>query len=81
MEIWTPVMGEMLVVKIEPMNKHVYMQWPSTGHNLAPRMSAFFMIENKAFVEITGAKVNKGAGYGLEVPRIYHMDLTFMLTK
>ena len=23
---------------------------------------------NKAFAEITGAKVNRGAGYGLEVP-------------
>ena len=32
---------------------------------IAPRMSAFFMRENKAFAEITGAKVNRGAGYGL----------------
>ena len=29
MEIWTPVMGEMLVVKIEPTNRHD-MQHPST---------------------------------------------------
>ena len=31
-------------------------------------MSAFLMRENKAFTEITGAKVNWRAGYGLEVP-------------
>ena len=35
-------------------------------------MSAFFMRDtNKAFAEITGAKVNRGAGYGLEVPCVY----------
>ena len=34
-------------------------------------MSEFFMRENKAFAEITGAKVNRGAGYGLEVPCVY----------
>ena len=60
------------------------MQWPSTDrdteivchvyYNPAPRMSAFFMRDmNKEFAEITGAKVNRGAGYGLEVPCIYHL--------
>ena len=35
-------------------------------------MSAFLMKDmNKAFPEITGAKVNRGAGYGLEVPSVY----------
>ena len=59
------------------------MQWPSTdrdteivGHvpyTLAPRMSAFFMRENRAFAEITGIKVNRRAGYGLEAcgPNVY----------
>ena len=28
---------------------------------------------NKAFAEITGAKVNRGAGYGLEVPYVYRL--------
>ena len=69
------------------------MQWPSTdrdneivGHvpyNLAPRMPAFYMRDtNKAVAEITGAKVNREAGCGLEshVSTIY-MDLMFMLTK
>ena len=69
------------------------MQWPSTdrgteivGHvpyNLAPRMLAFFMRDmNKAFAVITGAKVNREAGYGLEVPCVYHLyGPTFILTK
>ena len=26
---------------------------------------------NKAFAEVTGPKVNRGAGYGLEIPCIY----------
>ena len=52
MEIWTPVMGEILVVKIEPMNRHdiyamaIYRDTEIVGHvpyNLAPIMSAFFM--------------------------------------
>ena len=31
------------------------------------------MKENKAFAEITGAKVNNGASYGLEVPCVYRL--------
>ena len=73
MEFWTPVIGEMMVVKIEPMNIHdthavdIYRDAEIVGHvpyNLAPRMSAFLMRENNAFAEITGAKVYRGAAYG-----------------
>ena len=28
---------------------------------------------NKGFVEVTGRKVNRGAGYGLEIPCIYRL--------
>ena len=58
MEIWTPVVGEILVVKIEPTNRHyihavaIYRDAEIVGHvpyNLAPRMSAFLMRENEAF--------------------------------
>ena len=28
---------------------------------------------NKAFTEVTGQKINRGAGYGLEVPCIYRL--------
>ena len=36
-------------------------------------MSAFLMRENKVFAEITGAKVNRGADYGLKVPCVYRL--------
>ena len=36
-------------------------------------MSAILMRENKVFAEITGAKVNRGAGYGLKVPCVYRL--------
>ena len=60
------------------------MQWSSTDrdteivdhvpYNIAPRMSAFLMRDmNKAFTEITGAKLSRGAGYGLEVPCVYSL--------
>ena len=61
------------MVKIEPTNRHnihsvaIYRDAEIVGHvpyNLAPRMSAFLMRENKAFAEITGAKVNRRVGYG-----------------
>ena len=28
---------------------------------------------NKGFVEVTGSKVNRGAGYGLEIPSTYRL--------
>ena len=74
----------LLVVKIEPTNRHdnysynavaIYRDAETLGvpYNLAPRMSAFLMRENEAFADITVAKVNRGAGYGLEVPCVYHL--------
>ena len=43
-------------------------------HNLAPRLSAFLRRDvNKAFAQVIGDKVNRGAGYGLEVPCVYHL--------
>ena len=65
MEIWTPVMGEMLVVptNIRYTYRGIYRDTEVVGHvpyQLAQRMSAFFMRENKVFAEITGAKVNRG---------------------
>ena len=64
-----------------PSTDMIYMQWPSNRHaeivgdvpyNLYSSKS-ILMRENKAFAEITGAKVNRGAGYGLEVPCVYHL--------
>ena len=41
-------------------------------YNLAPAVSHFLRRDmKKGFAEVTGGKVNRGAGYGLEVPRLY----------
>ena len=41
--------------------------------NLAPVISAFLRRDvNKGLMEVTGAKINRGAGYGLEIPCTYH---------
>ena len=54
MEIWTPVVGEMLVVKREPMNRHdkhavaIYRYAKIVGHvpyNLAPECQHIWMRE------------------------------------
>ncbi len=46
------------------------------GHvlvNMAPILYQFLRREaNKAFVEVKGEKVNRGGGYGLEIPCVYH---------
>ena len=69
-------------MKIKPTNRldthavAIYRDAEIVGHvpyNLAPRISAFLMRENKAFAEITGAKVDRGAGYGPEVPCVYRL--------
>ena len=55
MVIWTPVVGEMLVVKIEPTNRHdihavaIYRDAEIVGHvpyNLTPKKSVFCTREN-----------------------------------
>ena len=41
--------------------------------NLAPIILAFLKRScNKGLVEVTGNRVNRGAGYGLEIPCKYH---------
>ena len=46
------------------------------GHlpfSLAPVVSAFLRRDvSKGLTEVTGTKVNRGAGYGLEIPCSYH---------
>ena len=80
--VWEPARGEALLVRWEPTNpldKHAVAVYKEdiVGHvpyNLAPRLSQFLKREcNKAFAEITVAKVNRGAGYGLEVPCVYRL--------
>ncbi len=83
MDIWTPVEGEVLLVKREPTNfkdRHavaVFKDDAIVGHvpyNIAPRLSQFLRRDvNKAFAEVTGEKINRGAGYGLEIPCVYRL--------
>lgn len=80
-EIWEPTIGEILLLKTEEENTHdrfavaVQREGVVVGHipfNLAPVASYFLEVEgNKGEVEVTGARVNRGAGYGLEIPCMY----------
>ena len=53
----------------------VYEEDSIVGHvpyNVAPYLSQFLARDvNKAFAEVTGEKVNRGAGYRLEIPCMY----------
>ena len=83
MDRWTPALGQVLTLKREPNNdkdKHavaVLNDDVIVGHvpyNLAPRFPQYLRREvNKAFAEVTGEKVNRGAGYGLEIPCVYRL--------
>ena len=43
-------------------------------YNIAPVILHFLKRDfNKGFVEVTGSEVNRGAGYGLEIPCIYRL--------
>ena len=83
MDIWTPVIGQTLLLKREPTNPKdknsvaLYEDDSIIGHvpyNLAPYLSRFLARDvNKAFAEVTGEKVNRRAGYGLEIPCVYRL--------
>ena len=79
-DLWTnPSIGEVLLLKREPDNvKHqfafaVIRDGGSRRQcNLAPTVSQFLREDcNKAFVEVSGDKVNRGARYGGEIPCVY----------
>ena len=82
-DIWIPVPGEVLILKREPTNVQdksavaIYNEGDVVGHvpyNISSLLSNFLKREcNKGFVEVTGSRVNRGAGYGLEVPCIYRL--------
>ena len=84
MNVWTPVQDEMLILRREPTNisdrnAAVFKEDQVVGHdpfNLAPSISLFLRRDiNKAFAKVAGEKVNRGAGYGLEIPcvTVYHL--------
>ena len=82
-DVWEPRVGEVLLLQREPDNGHdklavaVLKSGRVVGHaprNLAPFFSPFLRRScNKAVVQITGEKVNREAGYGLEAPCVYRL--------
>ena len=80
---WSATIGETLLVKREIGNVHdpnavaVFQEDRVVGHvprNLAPSLFHFLARDTcKAFVEVTGKRVNRGAGYGLEIPCTYRL--------
>ena len=81
MNMWDPMIGEILQLESEPDNLQdpravaVKKQGQTVGHIPKCLSSAVFYYLarscNTGVVEITGRKVNRGAGYGLEVPCVY----------
>ena len=77
------MIGESLLLRQEPTNTSdanavaIYLEGSIIGHvpyNLAGSMSHFLRHEvNKAFAEVMGEAVNRGAGYGLEVSYKYRL--------
>ena len=82
MDCWDPWNGEVLPLEREPTNPEdqfavaIKRSGETVGHvpfNLAPIISAFLKRScNKGLVEVTGNRVNRGAGYELEIPCKYH---------
>ena len=47
--------------------------------NIAPYMSRFLKRDvNIAYAKVTGEKINRGDGYGLEIPCIYQLYIDKM---
>ena len=82
MDCWNPWIGEVLPLERDQTNPEdqcavaIKKSGGTVGHvpfNLAPVVSAFLRrSSNKGLMEVTGNRVNQGAGYGLEVPCKYH---------
>ena len=80
-DVWMPVIGEVLLLRREPSNVKdsyavaIVKDGDVVGHvpyNISAIASHFLCREcNKAFAEVTGNEVNRGGGYGLEVPCKY----------
>ncbi len=81
MDIWAPFVGEQLPLEREPTNPRdrfavaVVKDGSIIGHlpfNLAPIVSSFLTRSfNSGMTEVSGSKVNRGGGYGLEIPCKY----------
>ena len=80
---WQPTVGKVLVLEREPENSKdkmavaIMKSRTVVGHvpkHLSTLFSQFLRrARNKGIVEVTGEKVNRGGGHGLEVPCVYHL--------
>lgn len=83
-DIWEPIEGDVLELKKEPSNPKdrfavaVYSEYGVVGHvpcSLAPTLFRFLQREcNRASARIVGPRVNRGGGFGLEVPCVYILN-------
>ena len=72
---WTLVIGEVLLLKREPTNvkDSCAVAVLKDGEVVSSTVSHFKSRDcNKAFTEVTGNRINRGGGYGVEVPS--HID-------
>ena len=82
--VWEPTEGEVLELRGEPSNPKdrfaiaVCHGDEVVGHvpfNLVPTLSRFLQREcNSGSARITGPRVNRGGGFGLEVPCVYILN-------
>ena len=82
-DLWSPQLGDVLPIEREPTNHEdkfavaVKLEGHVVGHlpfNIAPTISRFLNRSiNKGTVEVTGKRINRGAGYGLEIPCKYRL--------
>ena len=82
-DLWTPQVGEMLLLQQEPTNPKdlsavaVMKEDEIVGHvpyNITSLLSTFLKRDcSKGFAEVTGNALNRGAGYGMEVPCKYRL--------
>jgi len=78
---WTPTVGEVLSVKREVLNEYdrfavaIWKDEEVVGHvpKALSKITSFFLKYNGilVFCEVTGRRVNRGVGLGMEVPCIY----------
>ena len=87
MDVWTPVLNEELILKREPINdrdsnavavkkEEVIVSYKEVMPclQLSPFISAFLRRDtNSGFAKVVGDRVNRGAGYGLEIPCEYSL--------
>ena len=75
---FSPVVGEMLLLKQKPTN---CMDLSAVSYYLQRELSDITeditvsakRLQSKGFAEVTGPRVNRRAGYGLEIPCVYKL--------